>query len=78
MGGPNKETAGDALAITLNGDPYQLDGNPRLSKLIERLNMRSSRIAVELNGKVVPKAQYDATMIRAGDVLEIINFVGGG
>jgi len=68
----------DALAITLNGEPYTLEGDPHLTALIATLKMRPTRIAVELNRQVVPKAEYDRTILKAGDELEIINFVGGG
>ena len=67
-----------AFSITLNGEPYRLDGEARLGALITALKMRPTRIAVELNREVVPKADYDRTMLKAGDQLEIINFVGGG
>ena len=67
-----------AFTITLNGEPYHLDGEARLSALIVALKMRPTRIAVELNREVVPKADYDKTILKAGDQLEIINFVGGG
>ena len=40
--------------------------------------MRRGRVAVEINREIVPKAAYDATVVRAGDQVEIINFVGGG
>jgi sulfur carrier protein len=64
--------------ITLNGDPYAIDGDLRLSALLERLNMRKGRVAVEINREIVPKASYPATIIKPGDSVEIINFVGGG
>ncbi|MGO9798609.1 MAG: sulfur carrier protein ThiS [Candidatus Binatus sp.] len=67
-----------ATAITLNGDPYPLDADTPLTALLERLNMRRGRVAVEINREIVPKARYDETMVRAGDHVEIINFVGGG
>jgi sulfur carrier protein len=67
-----------ATSITLNGDPYPLDGDTALTALLERLNMRRGRVAVEINREIVPKARYDETMIKAGDRVEIINFVGGG
>jgi len=67
-----------ATSITLNGDPYPLAGDTALTALLERLNMRRSRVAVELNHEIVPRARYEETMIRAGDHVEIINFVGGG
>ena len=64
--------------ITLNGDPYSIDGDLRLSALLERLNTRQGRVAVEINREIVPKASYSATIIKPGDNVEIINFVGGG
>jgi sulfur carrier protein len=67
-----------AFNIRLNGEPYRLNGEARLSALIAALKMRPTRIAVELNCEVVPKADYDKTILKAGDQLEIINFVGGG
>ncbi len=67
-----------ATAITLNGDPYPLDADIPLTALLERLNMRRSRVAVELNREIVPRASYDETIVRAGDRVEIINSVGGG
>jgi thiamine biosynthesis protein ThiS len=65
-------------SITLNGDPYPLDGDTPLTALLERLKMRRGRVAVEINRKIVPKDNYDATVVRVGDHVEIINFVGGG
>ena len=67
-----------ATSITLNGDPYPLDGDTPLTVLLERLKMRRGRVAVEINREIVPKADYDATVVRVGDCVEIINFVGGG
>jgi len=67
-----------ATSITLNGDPYPLDADLRLTALLERLNMRRTRVAVEINHQIVPRARYDETIVRAGDHVEIINFVGGG
>ena len=49
-----------------------------LTELLERLKMRRGRVAVEINREIVPKANYDAAIVRAGDLVEIINFVGGG
>jgi sulfur carrier protein len=66
------------ISITLNGEPYALDTGTSVAALVEALKMRPARVAVEVNREVVPKAQYAATEIRAGDQVEIINFVGGG
>jgi sulfur carrier protein len=65
-------------SILLNGDPYPIDGQLGLVALLERLNMRRGRIAVEINREIVPKASYADTVIKPGDNVEVINFVGGG
>ena len=70
--------ASSASSITLNGDSYQIDGDTPLTDLLERLKMRRGRVAVEINREIVPKVNYDVTIVRAGDSVEIINFVGGG
>ena len=36
------------------------------------------RVAVELNGDIVPKAQYSDTIFKDGDSVEVVSFVGGG
>ena len=36
------------------------------------------RVAVELNGDIVPKAQYADTIFKDGDSVEVVSFVGGG
>ena len=41
-------------------------------------NYRLDRIAVELNGNILPKNSYDTTALTDSDVMEIVNFVGGG
>ena len=64
--------------ILLNGDPYPIDGQLQLLALLERLNMRKGRVAVEVNREIVPKANYAQTIIKPGDNVEVINFVGGG
>jgi len=46
--------------------------------LIERLNLRRGRIAIELNQSVIPKAEWAGISLRPGDKVEIVNFVGGG
>ena len=64
--------------ITLNGEPYAVRGDQRLIALIEGLKLKRGRVAVEINRVIVPKAEWERTMIAPGDVVEIVNFVGGG
>ena len=66
------------FSIQLNGESYAVVGDARLSRLIEKLNLRRGRIAIELNQAVIPKAEWANILLRPGDTVEIVNFVGGG
>jgi len=64
--------------ITLNGDPYDLDGPLSVTDLLARLQIDARRVAVEHNLVVVKKDAFDRTTVAEGDEVEIVNFVGGG
>jgi sulfur carrier protein len=54
------------------GDPFTL------AALIESLSMKPDRVAVELNRNIVPRDRWPQTVLKDGDRLEIVHFVGGG
>ena len=66
------------MTITLNGDPFELDAPMNVTQLLEHLEIDSRRVAVEHNLTVLKRAAFDSTMVREGDQIEIVNFVGGG
>ena len=66
------------MTITLNGDPHELPAPLSISALLAQLEIDARRVAVELNLDVVKKAAYDSSVIKEGDEVEIVNFVGGG
>jgi len=49
-----------------------------LANLIEALGMKSDRVAVELNREIAPRDRWAKTLLKDGDRLEIVHFVGGG
>ncbi len=49
-----------------------------VASLIEELGMRPELLAVERNRDIVPTAAYGEEILRDGDVVEIVTFVGGG
>jgi thiamine biosynthesis protein ThiS len=49
-----------------------------LTALLRWLELPADRVAVEWNLEIVPRGRWDETLIRAGDKLEIVQFVGGG
>lgn len=63
--------------VKVNGEALDIAGNT-LSEYLAVTNYDSKRIAVERNGDIVPKAQYDRTVLLDGDSIEVVSFVGGG
>ena len=65
------------MEITINGEPVTIAAMSVLHYL-ESLAIDPLRVAVELNLDILPKAEYGTTLLREGDSLEIVHFVGGG
>ena len=66
------------LTIKLNGDPHDIPQPLTVAALLERLEIDARRVAVELNLTVIKKPLYASAVVRDGDEVEIVNFVGGG
>jgi len=66
------------LQITLNGDRLEVAGPLTVSELLNRLEIDARRVAVEHNLVVLKRAAFGDTLVRDGDQVEIVNFVGGG
>ena len=66
------------MEIVLNGEPFDLDGPLSVQALLERLSIDPRRVAVEHNLVVLKRARFDETILKDGDQVEIVNFVGGG
>ncbi len=63
--------------ITINGEQFDLQ-EIKLSDYLNEKNLKPERIAVELNGKILPKSKYNETILKDGDKAEVVSFVGGG
>ncbi len=66
------------MTITLNGDFLEVAGPLTVSELLAQLDIDARRVAVEHNLIVLKRAAFDTTAVLEGDVIEIVNFVGGG
>ena len=65
------------MDIRVNGENRRFD-DCTLSEVIVSMGLNPSRVAVELNGKIIPRAEFKDTPLKDGDSLEIVHFVGGG
>ena len=63
--------------VKVNGTELDIAGKT-LAEYLATTNYDMKRIATELNGDIVPKATYAETVLRDGDSIEIVSFVGGG
>lgn len=74
----DRSTTLNIVRITLNGEPHALDAPLTVMQLLASLDIDARRVAVELNLVVLKRAAFETTIVREGDEVEIVNFVGGG
>lgn len=63
--------------VKINGELLDKDGNT-VAEMLADMDISGQRVAVEINEEIVPKAQYGETVLRDGDKVEVVRFVGGG
>lgn len=66
------------LEVVINGETVSLDAGLSLGTWLQSIGRDPRTVAIERNGAIVPRADYDGTPIEAGDRLEIVHFVQGG
>jgi sulfur carrier protein len=66
------------MKVTVNGDSTEIRDGSTVTGLLDDLRIGSDRVAVEVCLEIVPKARYGAHILREGDRIEIVQFVGGG
>ena len=67
------------MKISINGKMQSFDKEvPTFENLIKEINLEGRRFAIERNGEIIPKSQFNKYTLSDGDKLEIIGAVGGG
>lgn len=64
--------------MIINGKEEDVATPITVAELVEQRGLRADRVAVELNGEIVPRAQRAQTQLKGTDTLEIVTFVQGG
>jgi len=70
-----------ALSVILNGQQRefeQLASGASLEALVQALELKADRVAVEHNGQIAQRGSWAEVAVNSGDRLEIVHFVGGG
>jgi sulfur carrier protein len=67
-----------SIQVKLNGEPRELPDDATVARAIAELTSASTGIAAALNGDVVPRGSWTATLLRDGDQVEVVTAVQGG
>ncbi len=66
------------MEATINGERRELPEDATVAGVLEHFGVDAARAVVELNREIIPREQYGATPVAEGDVLELVEMVGGG
>lgn len=66
------------IAVTVNGKVIEVPEGTTLADLLGSEGYDRSRIAVEVDGDICPRANLGSRVIRGGETVEVVSFVGGG
>src|SRR5579871_2441146 len=64
--------------LHINGEQREFPDGLTIAALVAQLGMKPDRVAVELNLEIVPRTNWEATVLKNGDKLEVVHLVGGG
>ncbi|MEE9356933.1 sulfur carrier protein ThiS [Candidatus Vondammii sp. HM_W22] len=66
------------MQIYINSEGQSILDNTTMASLIELLALTSQRIAVEVNGELVPRSTFEQHQLQPDDKIEIVRAIGGG
>ena len=66
------------MQLVVNGEAKTVDGVATVADLVQQFDLTPERVAVEVNERLVRRAEYGQTPLEDGDRVEIVTLVGGG
>ena len=66
------------MNLVVNGERFESSDEMSVRSLVDSLELSEKRVAVELNGSVVRRTEWDSVRLSEGDKVEVVHFVGGG
>ena len=67
-----------SVQVKLNGEPFDLPDGSTVAQAVARLTAAATGVAAAVNGDVVPRGSWTATLLREGDQVEVVTAVQGG
>ena len=66
------------MHLIVNGSAFEVPDGATVTQLIDLMQLAGKRLAVELNGRIVPRSAHPQTALKANDRIEIVQAIGGG
>lgn len=66
------------MKIRVNGEERTFSEPVSVEHLLTEMEIPRTALAVELNREIVPRTEYESTLLTDGDSVEIVSLVGGG
>ena len=66
------------MLLKVNGDSVEIDDGSNMGELLDMLEIPQTKVAVELNGVVIPNSELLDKVLKDQDILEIVRAIGGG
>lgn len=66
------------MTIQVNGESRGIGHGQTVAALLQELDIRADRVAVELNLEILDRKDFETRGLREGDRVEILSFIGGG
>ena len=64
--------------IQINGRKIVLKQNLSISDVLKKYKINNKKVAIELNGKIIPQNKHSKKKLKNNDKIEIVQFIGGG
>jgi len=71
-------TDGQTITVTVNGKSREVPSGKTVRAFLEGLGLNPELVVVERNREILDRSRYGDVTVEAGDVLELVHFVGGG
>ena len=67
------------MKLVINGEQVQCSDSLMVSQLLVEQDVKMpDMVSVELNGQILRRNEFDATMLKEDDKVEFLYFMGGG
>ena len=73
-----RDEPGTSITLTVNGKPLESAADLSVHEFLHTLDLTPASVVVELNRTILRRSDFETAMIRNGDTIELVHFVGSG